>query len=259
MNIKRSIKKLFINIFCFLFRWTKEKPTILIYHSISKEKHQFNIHPEVFEEQIKYLKKENFKFLKLKDLENIKELSNKSVLITFDDGYENVFINAIPILEKYNVPAIFFISVGLIDNKIGELQIMNWGQIKLLSENHLFEIGSHAYDHVRLTSLDENDLDKQIEKSKVVLEEHLNINIRGISFPFGRYNKNIIKKIKKRGYYYAFGVEPRNLLKEEDLFLIPRIAVDNSIFSDIFFKDIFKIGYSLYWKFRRFFIKKYLV
>jgi peptidoglycan/xylan/chitin deacetylase (PgdA/CDA1 family) len=255
-NFKGKIKKIFIRIFCILFRWTEEKPTILIYHSVSKEKYHFNINPEIFEEQIKYLKKENFEFLKLKDLENINKLFNKSVLITFDDGYENVFINAVPILEKYNVPAIFFIPVGLIDNKIGELKVMNWEQIKALSENPLFEIGSHAYDHVRLTGLNEDNLDKQIGKSKAVLERQIDISIRAISFPFGRCNQNIIKRIKDEGYDYAFGVEVRNLSKKEDFFSIPRIAVDNSIFSDIFFKDIFKIGYSLYWKLKSFLLKK---
>jgi peptidoglycan/xylan/chitin deacetylase (PgdA/CDA1 family) len=257
--MKKKIKKIIIKFFCFLFRWTKEKPTVLMYHSVSNDNYLFNISLKEFENQIKYLKEKNFKFLKMEDLSNIKNLPNKRVLITFDDGYENVFINAVPILEKYNVPAIFFIPVGLIDNKIGELKVMSWEQIKALSENPLFEIGSHAYDHVRLTSLDENNLDKQIEKSKAILEEQIDINIRAISFPFGRYNQNIIKRIKDEGYDYAFGVEVRNLSKKEDFFSIPRIAVDNSIFSDILFKDIFKKGYSLYWKYRRFFIKKDLI
>jgi peptidoglycan/xylan/chitin deacetylase (PgdA/CDA1 family) len=257
--MKKKIKKIIIKFFCFLFRWTKEKPVVLMYHSVSNDNCLFNISLKEFENQIKYLKEKNFKFLRIEDLSNIKNLPNKSVLITFDDGYENVFINAIPILERYNVPAVFFIPVGLIDNKIGELKVMNWGQVKSLSENPLFEMGSHAYDHVRLTSLDENNLDKQIRKSKTVLEEHLNINIIAISFPFGRCNKDIIKRIKEGGYYYAFGIEPKILSNSDNFYCLPRIAVDDSIFSDILFKDIFKKGYSLYWKSKRFFIKKDLI
>jgi len=254
--MKRKIKRILISIFCFLFRWTKEKPTVLMYHSITSDNNPFSISPKEFEKQIKYLKENNFKFLNTKDLDDLSKLPNKSVLITFDDGYENVFINAVPILKKYNIPAVFFISTNVVGEEINGVKIMNWEQIKFLSESSLFEIGCHGHNHIRFTSLKTDDLADQLMKSKNILEEKCGKSIKAISFPFGRSNQDVLKKIKEIGYFYGFGVKIKNLSKQDDILCLPRIAVDESVFSDIFFKDILKIGYSLYWQLRRFFIPK---
>lgn len=251
---KKKISKFFISIFCFLFRWTKERPTVLMYHSIVERKIPFSISPINFEKQVKYLKENNFKFLTIQDLEDINNIPNKSVLITFDDGYENIFINAVPILEKYNIPAVFFVSTNVIGKEINDLKIMSWEQIKFLSKNPLFEIGCHGYNHIRFTSLNINDLDEQLIKSKNVLEEKCGVLIKAISFPFGRFDRDVLKKCKKIGYFCGFSVEIKNLSRFDNIFCLPRIAIDESIFSDLFFKDIFKIGYGLYWRLRKFFI-----
>lgn len=92
---------------------------ILLYHRIIKSDYQFwglNISPETFEKQIKYIS-ENYSVLRLDD-DWIGKVSpeKKYVVITFDDGYVDNFRNALPILEKYNVPATFFVSTDNIDS-----------------------------------------------------------------------------------------------------------------------------------------------
>ncbi|MHB1147223.1 MAG: polysaccharide deacetylase family protein [Lutibacter sp.] len=89
---------------------------VLMYHRIHSEigenlKH-LTVSPENFEEQLKYYN-ENFTILNVKD--NWKALKKNGLLLTFDDGYYDNFINALPLLEKYNTPAIFFISTINID------------------------------------------------------------------------------------------------------------------------------------------------
>jgi peptidoglycan/xylan/chitin deacetylase (PgdA/CDA1 family) len=97
-------------------------PLILMYHRIEQLKIDLggiSVSPENFEKHIKYLKK-YFNIIKLQDL--IADLSggiipDRSVVITFDDGYSDNLYNAKKILEKYDVPATFFITGGMIDSK----------------------------------------------------------------------------------------------------------------------------------------------
>jgi peptidoglycan/xylan/chitin deacetylase (PgdA/CDA1 family) len=70
--------------------------------------------PEHFSEQVKYLK-ENYTVISLTDLYTALQngkVRDRSVVITFDDGYYDNFVYAKPVLERYNVPATFFISSG---------------------------------------------------------------------------------------------------------------------------------------------------
>jgi len=247
-NFRKKFKKIVLEIFCFLFRWTKEKPVVLLYHSISDQNSFLSLSPKIFEEQIRYLKEKGFKFLKSEDLKNLKNLPNKSVLITFDDGYEEILLNAAPILERYQIPAIFFIPVDLISKEIRGLKIMNWKEIKEMSQNRLFEIGSHGLTHRKLRKLATEEVEKEVKISKEILEQELEIRIKSFAYPFGRYNKEVLKTVGDSGYEFAFSIKPGRLSKNMDKFQIPRFGINT--FSSLFFKDIFKRGYELYWKLR---------
>ncbi len=88
------------------------KVLILYYHKIIKIEQDLNklsITPDLFERQIKYLK-DHYNIINMEDIG--KGNSDLSVVITFDDGYEDNYINALPILEKYKVPATIFVSTG---------------------------------------------------------------------------------------------------------------------------------------------------
>tara|TARA_Y100000590_G_scaffold102725_1_gene116762 strand:- start:705 stop:1706 length:1002 start_codon:yes stop_codon:yes gene_type:complete len=69
----------------------------------------------VFDKQIRYLK-ENFKIVSINELNDFKHDANKKIVITFDDGYLDNFENALPILKKYNCPAIIYVSTSFLDN-----------------------------------------------------------------------------------------------------------------------------------------------
>lgn len=100
------IKKIIVKSFCFPFKLIESRGAILAYHSINSCSHHLSIFPELFEKQIVFLKKNNFHFLRLKDLNYPEKfLNKKGVLLTFDDGLEDNFTKAVPILKKYNVPA----------------------------------------------------------------------------------------------------------------------------------------------------------
>ena len=248
MKIRRKINNFFIYVFCFLFRWTKEKPIVLMYHSVAEGNNSLSINPKEFEWQIKYLRENGFKFLTTKDLKNINNLPNKSILITFDDGYKDNFLVAIPILKKYNASAVFFIATGLVGAMNRELEMMNWEEIKKINLDNSFEIGAHTITHRKLHKLNIEEAENEIKQSKVILEEKLDKPINLFAYPYGRCNQKILEIVKKNKFQFSFSTKPGHLKKNFDELRIFRFGMDN--YKSRYFKDIFKLGYELYWRLR---------
>lgn len=91
---------------------------VLMYHRVINSNYYFwklNVSPTTFEKHIKYIS-ENYKVLRLEEeWDNLVDVNRKYVVITFDDGYVDNYQYALPILEKYHVPATIFVSTDLID------------------------------------------------------------------------------------------------------------------------------------------------
>ena len=117
----------FLNYFSsvYLERYSSEL-RVLAYHTVPDS--------SKFETQIRYLKSE-FKIIDIDTLQlalqGKTELSKKSLLITFDDGDFSVYENGLPVLKKYELPAILFVISGLIDTYEG----FWWKQIEKYYEN----------------------------------------------------------------------------------------------------------------------------
>jgi hypothetical protein len=136
---------------------------ILMYHHIdylppnaSKLWQDLTVSPETFEAQMKYLFEQNYQPITFEEflnfLKNKKEIPEKSLIITFDDGWKNQYQNAFPVLKKYNFRATFFVVVTY----IGGSALMNWKELRELIENKM-EIGSHSMTHPNLKNLSESN------------------------------------------------------------------------------------------------------
>jgi len=175
------------------------------------------VSPDNFEKQIKYLKDNNWHSVTMNELiENRKTLNYKTVAITFDDGYEDNFINAFPILKKYNFKATIFPVVNRFNHKwatdkdllqeseeLNNENMLSIQQINTMLESNLIEIGSHTLNHLDLTTLPNEKLKDEISTSKDELEKNHNIKCTSIVYPFGYYNENVINMVKSCGYKVA--------------------------------------------------------
>ena len=221
-----------------------KNPRILMYHMIKKpiKNAKFNklrVSPEKFERQIQYLLKKGFKFFTMKELmENKNNLPEKCVVLTFDDGYEDNYTNAFPILKKYNVKATIYLVVDRHDREwssnkkvhhnSGELRKepkLKDKQIKEMLKSKLVEIGSHTITHPNLLKLDMNEKRKEIINSKKMIEERFNINCVSFCYPFGLFDENDVKLAKEAKYTSATTTEKGISPLDEDEFLLKRIAV----------------------------------
>ena len=261
--------------------------TILLYHGVYKKKllgienySCKHIEEKIFEKQIKWLRK-NCELVNLKqffsEINNNTKKKKKLVSITFDDSYKNVYTNALPILNKYEVPATFFINTGFINNsklywtdvleaifnscekkeffldapsfskkkydistnkkkirtiifiknKLKKIKkrereqivniikkklnitnsklflsknykTLNWSEVKKIDKNKKYEIGGHSTNHEILSFLNETELKIEIDQCINVLEKKLKRKIDLFSYPEGKFNNLVIKKLKKK-------------------------------------------------------------
>ncbi len=181
---------------------------ILTYHKVDSkfELGITRVTPKQFEKHINFLHREGYKSLTVSEARNLKLDDGKFICITFDDGYENIFDYAFPILKKYNFKATVFV----ISNFVGKFNTwdfgfgikfkhLDWKELKILHDNG-WEIGSHSANHVSLILLDEEKIKFELESSKYEIEKNLGIDVKSFAPPFSRYNEKIVKLALECGY-----------------------------------------------------------
>lgn len=131
------------------------------------------------------------------------------VVCTFDDGYENVFTHALPMMAQYNFTATIFVCPDLVggDNSWDRRSAvirrhLDWGSLDQLVEAG-WELGSHGLGHFSLLRLSQTELERSLGHSLTILEEHAPISC--FCYPFGYLNTYVMNIVKKY-YKYAFSV-----------------------------------------------------
>ncbi|MBZ9606738.1 polysaccharide deacetylase family protein [Clostridium estertheticum] len=201
---------------------------VLMYHSIDYEKdNPIRLPVKRFDEQLKYLKDNGYYTITLTDLYDylIKDIPipEKSVVLTFDDGYEDNYTEMFPVLKKYNFKATIFVITGSIDKS------PNYMTSKQLIEMEKYgvDIGSHTVKHENLKEMPK---DKQLEtlvKSKNDLEKILNKQIKFFSYPYGGYSKASIEAVREAGYTMAFSTDGRWSSKEDGILSLHRVYISS--------------------------------
>jgi len=125
------------------------------------------------------------------------ECNNSYVTFTFDDGYEDTYLEAGTIFKENNVSATVYIITGLVGGYFENYKLMNWNQIEDLKKNG-WEIGSHTVNHIDLTMISKEEIDKELKDSKIDLKK-FGYEVRTLSIPYGAYNSEI-KEISKHYY-----------------------------------------------------------
>lgn len=128
--------------------------------------------------------------------------SQDGVMLTFrfDDGLENQYNNALPILSKYDFPAVEYVFTDPIEyNWDG---YMNWSQIEELQNTHKWEIGGHTKTHPNLTRLSDSQIIAELSESKTILESH-GLEIESFASPFGIYDNRVLGHIAR--FYQSHG------------------------------------------------------
>lgn len=175
-------------------------PKILLYHCVDEPQPQnidyryLHVNPTNFEQQIKYLSENGYTFLFPEEIFYC-DYIEKSVVITFDDGRVDNYINAMPILEKYNAKATLY----MISGDIGEPWYCNREQLKSMSLSGIFRVYSHTKSHPNLTRLDSDQIASEFDASNNTIYNITLRDVNSVAYPNGSYNSTVLQQAKR--YY----------------------------------------------------------
>jgi peptidoglycan/xylan/chitin deacetylase (PgdA/CDA1 family) len=181
---------------------------ILAFHQLPNET------ASIFESYTRYVFLHDYHCLSLPELlrdSRIKQpFWQKTFILTFDDGYEDFLITALPILHHYHFSATVFIVTDLVGGKSnweGESgnSLLSWEQIKMIQKAGV-TIGSHTCSHPRLPYLSEQQIWHELTDSKKCLEDRLSQEILVLAYPHGESNLKIQQLTEAAGYKLACGL-----------------------------------------------------
>lgn len=214
----------------------------LVENNIKKTKYKDNEWVgsiDTFENMMKYIYENNYKTLsseELYDWLNKKiELSKKSIMITFDDGFYEDYYLVYPILKKYKLKATTFVVGSRIKDKTQEYDKNKTSFIGLDKINEIrknypnFEIQSHSFDlhytkngNHAIKSKSSEELENDVKNNKI-------FRFSTMAYPYGDYNEKIEKILKENNYKLAFRFSPSGYAtRDSDFFAIPRIKIDGT-------------------------------
>lgn len=214
---------------------------ILMYHQVVEKEiaspHKIFITAVQFEKHLLFLKESQFTSLTFADLYRYKtgilpwsEFPKKPIILTFDDGYENNLTLALPLLKKYNFKSVIYLlahphTTNYWDKNSGapSLPLMSREQRQIISE--FMEVGSHGFDHKKLSEMTDKEAYHEICDSKIQLEKEFQKTIYSYAYTYGVRHPMASEFCLKAGYQYAVNTTTGGFHHEEDPYSLFRVSI----------------------------------
>jgi glycosyltransferase involved in cell wall biosynthesis/peptidoglycan/xylan/chitin deacetylase (PgdA/CDA1 family) len=216
---------------------------ILMYHGIREgtgNRHPYfetNTSPELFARQMTFLRDHGYDVVSLKDAIGAMtagENGKRRVVITFDDGYQDFYTHAFPVLERFGFKATIFVISGLTADESGQSRtknFMTWQQVREV-RTHGFEVGSHTVTHPELHSIGFEEVQREVRDSKKTIEDKLGGAVLSFSYPFAfpEHDRLFVREVKAvlaaSGYAQGVSTMIGTAGREHEMFFLPRLPVN---------------------------------
>lgn len=210
------------------------KAVILLYHYIrvvpnpNQDKLGVNlsVSPDLFEKELRYLKERHYQVVNpetlFRAIRGQTLLPPQAVMLTFDDGYEDFYQAAFPLLKKFNLPSTLFMVAGFVDKPDG--RYLTSEQLRGLDQSGLVTIGVHSFNHLNLTDPKVN-LDREVTGAKDKLENLLGHPLTFYAYPAGRYNDQVLAAVRSAGFTLAVSTDPGSTHSEATRYRLARRRV----------------------------------
>jgi peptidoglycan/xylan/chitin deacetylase (PgdA/CDA1 family) len=226
--------------------WTsKYSVPILTYHSISENLfgkvhpyHQINTPVSVFAMQMKWLRREGYRTINLSELLSGfdgKQDLTKTVVLTFDDGYQDFYTDAFPLLKQCGFTATVFLATDRIRDtsvRIEGADYLTWREVRELHcEGTAF--GSHSATHADFRSLGPDQIDYELGYSKETIEQRIGAPVESFSYPFalpeedGNFIRYLTDTLENLGYANGVCSTIGRAMPKDGRFFLPRLSVNS--------------------------------
>jgi peptidoglycan/xylan/chitin deacetylase (PgdA/CDA1 family) len=220
---------------------------ILMYHRIATDGppdlKRWRVAPELFEAQMEALDRAGYQTITLAEwadaVVQLSPVEGKRVLLTFDDGYSD-FLSGLPVLRRHNFSATMFLvaerigQTALWDASFGECApLLSWDEIKSLQDVGI-EFGAHSCTHRKMTEMAPSDLAEDTKRTRVILEEGLEVPVPTLAYPYGDQNELVRQVVGEAGTKAAVTTESGISKLGDDPLRLPRIEIGGDCTADKF-------------------------
>lgn len=240
-NLKNIVDKIERKYFSLYVNRKKYEVPVIMYHRVINNAENEGvygtyIYEDMFKKHLQYLKDKNYTVITFKDLDKIGwrnrfEKGKKYIILTFDDGYKDNYDLAFPILKEFNFKATIFLMGSLTYNewdvKAGGERKFSLMSVEMIKEmqDYGIEFGAHTFNHPKLNTLSNEEIEHQIVDVKKLLEEKIGKEIITFAYPYGILNDYAKEMAKKADYTFALATDSGSVCLSDDLYQIRRIAI----------------------------------
>jgi len=190
--------------------------SVLMYHQVDSESVESNpagfaVTPTMFEKHMSHLYRNGYQCLSLSAAvdcwEQGKAEPKKAFVLTFDDGFQDIYTTAYPILQKFGFTATVFLVADQMDGLShwqgqSPQQLLTWDEIRELRQAGM-TFGSHTLTHAFLADLSDAEATREISLSKDKIEQQLGEKIDFLAYPYSSLDLRIQRIVQESGYRAA--------------------------------------------------------
>jgi peptidoglycan/xylan/chitin deacetylase (PgdA/CDA1 family) len=234
--------------------------SILTYHSLDDSGSVLSISPELFAEQMKILSELDVKVISLEEVPSVlmnSAVGGRFVAITFDDGFQNMLKNALPVLQRYGFPATVFLVSDYCGREnswpsqplfVQRRPLLRWTEVKEMSAAGV-AFGAHTRTHPDLRSVASAVAGEEIVSSKKAIEDVVGRSVQSFAYPYGAYNEEV-RRLVQMHFSVACTTQLDFVGMESDPFALERLDT-YYLRQSVLFRRLFSAELNMYIRFRR--------
>lgn len=203
-----------------------------------KQRAIYTITPKGLRNFIRALRLAGMKIVSLKtildDPTSVDLNNDRLCVLTFDDGYENLYEHAIPVLKEQQCPATFFVLGGKFSgvndwdpvDYEGQARdkLLSLEQMQEMAKTGLIHYGSHGLNHKNMTKISDEEAKEEILTSYDILSQGLGEYFLPLfAYPYGQYTDKSIEIMQQSSYKYAFSTQWGSFTQHSERFVVPRL------------------------------------
>lgn len=216
---------------------------ILMYHAVQEGQsdprpyYEVNVSPATFASQMKQLQTEGYRAVSLERALQALDggrPSEKIVAITFDDGFQDFYETAFPILADCQFTATVFLMTGYMEEPGKTFKgkaVLRWNEVREL-HSHGIHFGSHTVSHPQLRTLELRQVEEEVGRSKKVIEDRIGGAVRSFSYPYAfpeddrQFTRRLKDTLVSHGYENGVTTILGTSSSQSDRFFLPRLPVN---------------------------------
>lgn len=217
--------------------------TILCYHRVGgRSLRQVDLPVELFEWQMRYIQA-RYEVVPIDDVVSLVAAASHPArdraVITFDDGYEDVYHHAFPVLRRYRLPATIYLTTAYVEARRPlpweppssdgrPVMGLTWDQAREMKRSELITFGAHTHTHADVRRMDESTIEREIGLSNQLIAERLGHVPAHFAYPWGRTTTAAETAVRRAYRTAVVGGTTKNVYGEIDLFALRRVPVQRS-------------------------------